>query len=168
MDQFEPMTQGEFGKLIDVSQQTISLYIAEGKIPASALVDGGRLKKINPVKAIAALARGLNPAQGKKGQSAEGDPDGSFADAKLWSIRYESALRKLNFQTKEKKYILKAEVRQQAFQVIRAVREHIGEVGPRVLKAIEGKKDRNKVLEIFNLEVNRALKETCKALIKLS
>ena len=124
--------------------------------------------KDSPAAQTKALAKGgkqkKKKSRAKEPLESEESGDQSFVQARTWSERYKAADRKLAFEIKSGKWILKADVRNQGFKVARLCRDGLLNIGPRVVDLIMGEKDKNKALEIINKEVNEVLKELVRQL----
>jgi hypothetical protein len=99
--------------------------------------------------------------------TAPGSGDQSFIDARTWSERYKAADRKLAYEIKAGKWILKAEVRDQAFKAARLARDTFLNISPRIGAIVAGEKDEEKCVEIIHKEILEAINEYIRQLAML-
>jgi hypothetical protein len=176
------MTVTDYAKHRGVSKAYISKIKNRGMLKG-ALVQkkNERYQRIDSVKADKILGENQDPnytkgspasqvkAQGKKGgngqgkeplePSAPGSGDQSFIDARTWSERYKAAERKLSYEIKSGKWILKAEVRDQAFKAARLARDTFLNISPRIGAIVAGERDEGKCVEIVHKEIMEAINE---------
>ena len=61
----EPMSKGDFARLIGVTNSTLRKYIRDGKITGDSIVGTGREAKIKPATAIRQLRESLDPVRAR-------------------------------------------------------------------------------------------------------
>lgn len=185
------MTVTQYAKHRNVSKAYIS------KIKGRGMLDGALVKRknyrfdlIDSKKADKILAANQDPNYTKKSPTAQvkakakkegGNDQGqnplvrevtesgdqSFIDARTWSERYKAADRKLAYEIKAGKWILKAEVREQAFKASRLFRDALLNIAPRIAAIVAGERKEEKCLEILHREHTEVLNEIVRQLTML-
>lgn len=116
---------------------------------------------------IKSIGKGGNGGAGSARPPATDTKDQSFLDARIETEKYKAADRKLAFEIKSGKWILKADVFDQAFKAGRIFRDSLLNVGPRIASIVAGEKNEEKCLEIIHKELLESLDEMSSLLSKL-
>lgn len=151
------MTQKEYARHAGISEAQVSKYKKQG------VLDGAFRKKGKQYFIVSAIAdklldKHLDPSFRKKSDS-PGDEKESFVEARTWTERYKAADRKLSYEIKAGKWILKNEVRDKLFRVGRIARDQFLNFGPRNAAVLAAESDEGKILEICNREIETILKD---------
>jgi hypothetical protein len=90
----------------------------------------------------------------------------SFIQARTWSERYRAADRKLNFEIRQGKWVLKADVKNKSFKAGRVLRDHFMNIPARcaAVVAAKSKKKEKEIYQLLRKEMISGLDECIKAL----
>ena len=89
---------------------------------------------------------------------------GDYLSARTWETRFKAAIRKLDYEIKTGKYILRQKVKDQAFMAGRIFRDAILNIGPRIAPILAAESDERKIQDVLTKEFNAALNELAKQL----
>jgi len=99
--------------------------------------------------------------QGKKGGQ-------DYLTARMWETRYKAAIKKLEYEIKTKKYILRSHVKDANFKAGRIFRDALLNIGPRIAPILAAEIEEGKILEALKAEFNNVLKEMIRMLKKVT
>jgi hypothetical protein len=159
------MSQAEFARYREVSRTAVSKWVKAGRI---SLVNG----KVDPVAASIALMETSDPVQmgslarGPSSQDAPNNaaqvsgPGGevlSFAKARAMNESYKAALGKLEFRRRKGELVEAADVKREAFQAGRQVRDRLLTIPARVSSMCAAESDPRAIQKMLDLEFAAAL-----------
>lgn len=168
------LTQKEFAKLYGVSQPMVNKYIRQGKIPQNCIKKDGRYKKIIADCAAAALKKNLSPSR-KKAQRKDAEHqattdemretvenaglnfDAPKAESERKKEAYVAALKKLEYEQKSGKMVPAEDVKKEAFELARTVRDAIINVPDRIAATVAVMDNERGISELIANELRVAL-----------
>ena len=144
-----------------VALNAIQAALASGRIQAEK--EGDKLR-IDPAAADLALAE--NTDFSKQGRKAPGADDaasrpapGTFASSRAEREAYQAKLKKLEFEERSGKLVDIDEVRREAFELARAVRNALTAIPDRISAQLAAEVNPHRVHELLAEEIRKALEE---------
>lgn len=173
------VTFSKFAKEIGKSGAFVTKLKNQGALDAALVWPEGAKRPVLDLDiATKAYAESQDPnytsgtPQIKSNDDLEGETDSeksgnqSFIQARTWSERYRAADRKLNFEIRQGKWILKADVKNLSFKAGRVLRDHVMNIPARcaAVVAAKSKKKEKEIYQILRKEMIEGLNECIKAL----
>ena len=173
-------TQKEFAKILGVTQQRVSKYIADKKLEG-AYIKKGRRTLINTERALELLGRNLDPAgsppEGKKKRlkvddekkrevaDSAGTGGLSYQTARTLNEQYKAALNKLEYEKKSGKLVDVETLERLFFDAGRKVRDQLLAIPDRcaALVAAAYGGDQHECREILKKEITNVCSEIAKS-----
>jgi hypothetical protein len=160
------VSQAEYARSRGVSKSVVTRFKQRGYLDGAFVEKDGKAF-LDSEKADELLAERLDPSRGGKRDSEEKESlpeDRSFLEARTWSERYRAADRKLTYEIRAGKYVLKSEVREHNFKIARICRDALLNMSSRIAPIIAGESDQAKICQMIDSEVQTILKELVLAL----
>ncbi len=146
MGKKELLTQSQFARKCGVSRQRINDLVKSGVVN---LVDG----RIDPEAADRAIAANADPSKAKKLRPAKSD----FQAARAVKEYYLAQLRKLEYEKESGQLVEKEQVKKDAFDTGRRVRDALLNIPDRVAATLSTENDEGRVYKILTEEIKKAL-----------
>ena len=164
------MTQAEYSRHRGVSRKQVTYYKNQGYLTGAFRRRNGKIWIVSAV-ADRLLNQRLDPAytkSSKLGDKKLSEKSHQFLEAKTWEARFKAASRKLEFEIKTGKYLLKSFVRDGNFRAGRIFRDSLLNIGPRVAPILASESSEEKILELLQKEFNQILKDFIRNLNKVT
>jgi len=156
------MTQSQYARHRGVSRSVIHEFKAKGLLAGAFRKRGNKVYIVSTI-ADKLLSERLDPAHVKTGPSS----DPGYLDARTWETRYKAASRKLDYEVKTGKFILKKDVEDRAFTSGRIFRDSLYNVGPRIAPIVAAEKDPAAIQKILKAEFDTILSDFVRSLAKI-
>ncbi len=160
----------EFAKSAGISPPMVTKLIRQGVLNDAIVKQKGKKRiKLNLERARELYRKGVDPAFKKGAPSIKNEDvseairgksgDQSFIEARTWAERYKAAERKLNFEIKQNKWMLKSEARDEAFNAARVARDTLLNMPARVAAIVAADTDESSVYQILYKELREVIDE---------
>jgi len=177
------VTFSKFAEEMNISGAMVSKLKSQGVLDAALVWPDGKKRPVLDL-AIAKKAyienqdpnfsKGGTPAI-KSNDDLSGEVDGSqagrqsFIQARTWSERYRAAERKLSYEIRQGKWVLKADIKNESFKAARVLRDHLMNIPARcaAVVAAKSKKKEKEIYQLLRAEMISGLNECIKYLAEL-
>jgi len=177
------VTFAKFAEKMNISGAMVSKLRAQGVLDAALVWPEGKKRPVLDL-AIATNAYHENQdpnfskvgaPQIKSNDDLAGEADESqagrqsFIQARTWSERYRAAERKLSYEIRQGKWVLKADVKNETFKAGRVLRDHMMNIPARcaAVVAAKSKKKEKEIYQLLRAEMISGLNECIKYLAEL-
>lgn len=156
----------EYARRRGVTLKAVQKAIASGRITT---VTSGKRKKIDPAVADSQWGERTDPAKQRVAEAAQGaaagspDPAKTFIGARAMLEAFRAKTAKLIYEQKAAKLVDAAQVKIQAFECARIVRNAIENIPNRIADELAAETDPGKVHRMLTEELHRALEELANA-----
>jgi len=160
------MSQAEYARSRGVSKSAITRFKQRGYFEGAIFEKDGKTL-LDSEKADELLAERLDPSRGGKRDESEKESspeERSFLEARTWSERYRAADRRLTYEIRAGKYILKSEVREQNFAIARIARDQLMNMSARLTPLIAAETDASRITELLDTEIRAVIEDYIRAL----
>ncbi|MBI4208551.1 MAG: hypothetical protein HY538_02445 [Deltaproteobacteria bacterium] len=150
------MSRTAYARHRGVRLRAVQKAIESGRI--STVTDSKGNLRMDPEVADREWEENTDPALQRE-PPIEGESLQSYRQAKAMREKYEAKLAKLEYEIKCGKYVAVDQVRTEAFEVGRKVREALLNLPKRLSEELAAEGDSHKVFERLNTEIHKALEE---------